>query len=509
MNTTIGIIYFAVFIVFLIGISIWSAKQNKEGKNGADTEYYLGGRTTPLIVLAVSYCASAVSAGSFMGDPGMMSTVGWPYYWLAVFAVPGLTIPGILVIRKMRLQAERYGSMTITEYIGHRFNSPGLKLYLSFVIVLCYLFMLVAQFKAAAILLEKFTGLNFSAGLIIMCVVCLLYVNLGGLRSVAWTDFVQGLLMCIMCVVLLAVGLNVIGGFTGLNEVIEANFPEMNEILQPTGNQYDIPGIYGFIGCFLFGFAIYFAQPHIAARFMALPDVNRKSIGKFLLISLVCGWLFNLMFVLGPIGRILYPDAEADYITVTFVTDQFPAVISGALMLGFFAAVLSTATSILLVVGQSVGRDIYGQICHKTATPEKQIRVTQIASACCMILVVIFNMFEPPAFLQLFIYLGMAGIGSACVMPFVAGTLWKKASKEGAIASAIAGPAGYILHANILGQSWSWAMGACVIWAVVAFFVVTFIRNAVKGTDPVLEELWDPLGEKVDFEKLNEKKAAL
>lgn len=505
MNTTIGTIYFALFIVFLIGISIWSAKKNKEGKSGADTEYFLGGHTTPLVVLAVSYCASAVSAGSFMGDPGMMSTVGWPYYWLAVFAVPGLTIPGIFVIRKMRLQAGRYRSMTITEYIGHRFNCPGLKLYLSFVIVLCYLFMLVSQFKAAAILLEKFTGLNFTAGLIIMCAVCLLYVNIGGLRSVAWTDFVQGLIMCVMCVVLLAVGLNVIGGFTGLNEAIEENFPDMNKILQPTGDQYDIPGIYGLIGCFLFGFAIYFAQPHIAARFMALPDVNRKSIGKFLLISLVCGWLFNLMFVLGPIGRMLYPDAEADYMTVTFVTDQFPPVIACALMLGFFAAVLSTATSILLVVGQSVGRDIYGQICRKTSTPEKQISVTRIATTVCMILVVIFNVFNPPAFLQLFIYLGMSGIGSACVMPLVAGTLWKKASKEGAIASAIAGPLGYIVHANLLGQSWSWAMGACVIWAIVAFFAVTFIRNAVKGPDPVLEELWNPLGEKVDFDLLNKK----
>lgn len=504
MNHTIGITYFAIFCIFLIIVAVWSAKQNKAGKKSADEEYFLGGHATPLVVLAVSYCASAVSAGSFMGDPGMMSVVGWPYYWLAVFAVPGLVIPGIFVIRKMRLQAQRYGSMTITEYIGHRFNSPGLKLYLSVVIVLCYLFMLVSQFKAAAILLEMFTGLNFTVGLIIMCVVSLVYVNIGGLRSVAWTDFIQGLLMCIMCVVLLAVGLNVIGGFTGLNEQIEANFPDMNKILEPSDGA-NIPGAYGLIGCLLFGFAIYFSQPHIAARFMALPDVNRKSIGRFLIISLLCGWLFNLMFVLGPIGRILYPDAEADYLTVTFVTDQFPPVIAGALMLGFFSAVISTATSILLVVGQSIGRDVYGQVCRKTATPKKQILVTQVATTVCVLLVVLFNLMDPPEFLQLFIYLGMSGIGSACVMPFVAGTLWKKASKEGAIASAIAGPVGYIVHSNILGGSFSWCMGACVIWAVVAFFVVTWIRNATKGTDPTLEYLWDPLGEKVDFDKLNKK----
>ena len=78
-------------------------------------------------------------------------------------------------------------------------------------------------------------------------------------------------------------------------------------------------------------------------------------------------------------------------------------------------------------------------------------------------------------------------------------------SKECAIASSIAGPVGYIVLSVILGQSWSWCMGACCIWAIIAFFVVTWIRNAVKGTDPTLEYLWDPLGDKVDFKKLKEK----
>lgn len=504
MNHTVGTIYFAAFLAFLLGVAIWSSRENKNGSKDADEEYFLGGHATPMVVLAVSYCASAVSAGSFMGDPGMMSHVGWPYYWIAIFAVPGLVIPGIYVIRKMRLQSQRYGSMTITEYIGHRFNCPGLKLYLSFVIILCYLFMMVSQFKGAALLLEMATGLNFTVGLLIMCIVTLVYVNIGGLRSVAWTDFFQGLFMCIMCIVLIATGLHAIGGFTGLNDAIDANYPDMNRIIQRT-DEADMPGAYGIIGVFFFGFCIYFAQPHIAARFMALPDVNRKSIGRFLIISLLCGWLFNLMFVLGPIARILYPNAEADYLTVTFASDQFPPIIAGALLIGFFSAIISTATSILLVAGQSVGRDIYAQIAKKSATPKKQILVTQIGSTVMIILVVIFNLIDPPEFLQLFIYLGMSGIGSACFCPLVCGTLWKKSSKEGAIASSIAGPVGYIVHSVILGQSWSWCMGACCIWAIIAFFVVTWIRNAVKGTDPTLEYLWDPLGEKVDFKKLKER----
>lgn len=63
-------------------------QKNKSGGTGAEVEYFLGGKSTPLIVLAMSYAASAVSAGSFIGDPGMMSTIGWPYFWLVVGVVP-------------------------------------------------------------------------------------------------------------------------------------------------------------------------------------------------------------------------------------------------------------------------------------------------------------------------------------------------------------------------------------------------------------------------------------
>ncbi len=88
-------------------MSVFGPAEKQTGGTGAEVEYFLGGKSTPLIVLAMSYAASAVSAGSFIGDPGMMSTIGWPYFWLVVGVVPGLVLPGYIVIRKMRVQAEK------------------------------------------------------------------------------------------------------------------------------------------------------------------------------------------------------------------------------------------------------------------------------------------------------------------------------------------------------------------------------------------------------------------
>lgn len=43
MSTTIGMVFFSVFLLFLIGVSVFSAKKNKEGTSSADKEYFLGG----------------------------------------------------------------------------------------------------------------------------------------------------------------------------------------------------------------------------------------------------------------------------------------------------------------------------------------------------------------------------------------------------------------------------------------------------------------------------------
>lgn len=55
------------------------------------------------------------------------------------------------------------------------------------------------------------------------------------------------------------------------------------------------------------------------------------------------------------------------------------------MMIGIFAAMMSTATSVLLVVGQAVGRDFYSKTINKNATAEQEVRVTKNCSCCSCI----------------------------------------------------------------------------------------------------------------------------
>lgn len=488
---TMAIVFIVAFLAFLVFVGLWAARKNKKGAGSATTEYFLGGKTTPTFVLAMSYAASAVSAGSFIGDPGLLSTIGWPYYWIAIATVAGTAIPGLFIIRKMRLQSEKFGAITIADYCSQRYRSPGLKLYLSILMVICFTFTLVAQFKGAAILLEMYTGIPFKAALVVMLVVVIFFVSSGGLRSVAWTDCFMGCFMTVMSAMLVIVAISYVGGFGHIEEVLAGDYPSFNQIYEYGSEAEVTVTAFGIPMLFIYGVFIMFCQPYITARYIALPDVKKSSIGKFLIIAILTAALFNLMFLVGLAGRVGFPDAEADYMTVTVSTELFPPILACIVMIGFFSAIVSTATSILLVVAQGVGGDIYGRL-FKSATPKKEVLVTRVAAIVIGLIVLAFNMVEPPAFLQIFIYLGLTGVGSSMCMSLFCGVLWKKSRKEGAWASAILGPATYLVWTQGLGLSWASGMGVAPIGAAVGMFVVSWVLNAVKGPDQELMEWADP-----------------
>ena len=170
----ISVGFFVIFLAFAGIVTFFSSSSRKKCSGLADVQYYLGGRNIPAVVLAFSYATSSVSAACFMGEPGIMSVVGWPYYWVVIGVVPGLIIPAVLLMPRMRMRAEKLGSLTIPEYLGDCYQSDTLRLIVAGIISVFYIFPLVGQFKGAAILLESFTGISFKLGLTIITIVIIL-----------------------------------------------------------------------------------------------------------------------------------------------------------------------------------------------------------------------------------------------------------------------------------------------------------------------------------------------
>lgn len=478
------IIFFSILVLSLIIVSFFANRQNKLGSDNV-LEYYLGGRVTPPIILAFSYVTSSVSAAAFMGEPGVMSEIGWPYYWVVIFIVPALILPVIFLLTKLRNQSESLGSLTIPEYLGHRYKSVILQVIVAIVISFFYLFVLVAQFKGASVLLESFTGIPFNTGLLIFTLVVSFFVAFGGLRSVVWTDFIQGLPMFICAIVLTFVSLKAVGGLSGIEEKLSVSNPDMLRVVEPRGPDAVFP-IEGVIGSIAYWIVIFLSQPYLSSRFLAMPDTRRKTIGTFLLWSLLLGVVFNAIYLVGLAGRILYPDLPGDYMSSQLAIDLLSTPFAALMMVGIFAAMMTTTSSIMLVVGQAIGRDIYYHTINKNASPKKVIQVTRIAIVVIAFATFLLTFSNPPDLLSIILYLGLSGIGACIGVPLFAAILWKKAKKEGAITAAIVGPIIYVVLTYGLNVNfWFSSFIGVIISAILMIVISIYIDRKRDYTDPI------------------------
>jgi len=482
---TISIIYVVIFFAAILIISFWASKKKAGGDKDTATEHFLGGKSVPFFVLAMSYVATFASAGTFMGDPAFTSIVGYPYLWFGIFLVPGCVLVGLLLIRKMRIQSEKMGCLTPIEYLGARYKSPFLRMFISITMICCFSLVLLAQTKAASILLNHFIGIPFNVALIINIIGLLIVCIAGGLRSVAYTDAVQGGLMVALCIILISAGLVATGGFAGVEAELSVQHPEMVQFIQP--GLFDELGVFGIIGLAIFSFCVMPSLPYLTARYMAMKDVTKKTVGKFSIVALFASGLFCLMPINGLTGRVLFPNAEADYISVTLATGLLHPLISCGIMIGFLAAIISTASSVLLTVSQGVGRDILDQI-KPGISLKTQVWAANVTCICVMIFCLVFNLTNPPPIFQLFNLIGQTGVGSAIFMPLFCGVLWKNSTKEGAIASAIVGVVSTAIFA-ILPVGFPIAMGVPAVCAAITMFVVSYIVNKIKGPNEILQKL--------------------
>ncbi len=140
----------AVFIVASgwIGILANRAMQHGSFMKG----FFLGNRGLGAWALALT--ATVQSGGTFMGFPSLVYTHGWIVaLWIGSYMVVPITGFGILGKRLAQL-SRKLGAITIPDFFRERFGSPSLGLLASICILFYMSFMMIAQFKAGAIVMK-------------------------------------------------------------------------------------------------------------------------------------------------------------------------------------------------------------------------------------------------------------------------------------------------------------------------------------------------------------------
>ncbi len=465
-----------LYIVAIMLVGLWAAKKVKNSE-----DWFVGGRSMGPWITALAHGSSSLGGGMYIAGP----QYGWEAGASALWAAPGDVFGPLLnfgiIARRMRRYTEKSQSLTIPEFFGHRYYSKKVRSLSVVILIIAMLISLLVEYMSMGVLISCITGWSYTISLILGCVVILIYTGAGGYLSVAYTDFVQSILMVIGLFILIPVCIHSVGGLSGMNHgLIEINAG----LATLWGEDYYLKGAPLMIaGIALVYFIGYMGQPHLIIKTVAIKD--EKSIKLVPMIGACFGFVLAFgVYILGMVGRVAYPDASmlpggsAEYIMPMLALSNLPAPVAGLILAGATAAVMSTASALLLVIGSSVGNDLFNMARPK-ASEKNKMRVTRWSTyifgiiSCAMCFIPLFSV----GVYQL-TWIAWSVLSPAFIPCIVGGLYWKRGTRGGAVASILVGSiTGFVWYYLLQDITNIHTFFAALVLAIVAYIVVSLLTK--------------------------------
>lgn len=448
------ILAFVIYLGFMIMIGVMYAK-----KNNSSSDFFLGGRKVGPWMTALSAEASDMSGWLLMGLPGLAYLGGMKEaFWTALGLVIGTYLNWLIVAKPLRKCTIAFGdSITIPEFLTNRFKDKSRVLSTVSVIFIIIFFTIytASGFVACAKLFNSVFGLSYHTGLIIGVAVILLYTIMGGYLAVCATDFIQGSLMFIACIVAAIVMVVVLGGPSNAIDSVAAFSQraisgEFGDAMQQKFIANQNYGIVPIISALAWGLG-YFGMPHILIRFMGIRSNKEVALSRRIAtIWVVIAFIGTL--IVGSLGtvylpNILSPNAAETVFSAT-IQKMFPPFIGGIFLCAILAAAMSTADSQLLVASSAFSQDIFKGLIKKDATTKEVLNISRLAVFIIAAIAFVLSLDENSSIFGLVSY-AWAGFGATFGPLILLSLFWRGCTAKGAIAGLITGGVTVVAWHNI------------------------------------------------------------
>ena len=448
----IGII-FIVYIALLLVIGIKAYRYNN-----TQEDYLLAGRSLGPWVTAFSERASGESAWLLLALPGAAIAIGLGEFWSVIGIITGIISSWLLIAKKIRQETEKYNALTIPDYFHKRYEDESniIRLFSSAIIAFFFLFYVSAQFHASGKVLNTLFNIDQVYGIIIGASIIILYTLMGGFYAVAWTDFVQGILMISTLTILPLVGFFEIYN----NNISIMTMLESAAVVFGNNNSSFFmgnDGILAFItalGGISWGLG-YLGQPHLIIRYMAIRDPKDIKIAR----NIAIGWAIPGVFGAFMIGVISLSYFGPDYFQTNDPEKSMPLlatallhpVLAGLFISGAVSAMMSTADSQLLVSTSAITEDFFHQYLKKDLSEKDLLILNRIMILILGFIAFCISMYSQIVGNNIFSVVSYAwsGLGSAFGPALILTLWWPKTTRKGVIAGMVVGFFTTVLWSNI------------------------------------------------------------
>lgn len=419
LDTLVVLVYF----VGITGYGLWLTRRVKSSDG-----YFRGERKFSKWIMMGQAFGAGTHAENFVAQTGATYQLGFASIW---YQWKNMVItPFYWLIAPWYRRSER---TTVGEIVEDRYGQK-MALFYSIFAILFFIFAQGAMLKGAAKVISVATGNLISSNEVVigMTVAFILYSFFGGLVASAYANFIQALMIIVLSVMLIPMGLDAVGGFSGMRASLPDNF--FNLFSAETGI-----GAFTILMLAVNGVVGITAQPHMISM-CATGSTERagrigQTYGSFVKRAVTIGWALTGLIVAALVfqsGQSL-PDPEMAFGYATRVL-LFPG-LTGLMVASILAANMSSASNFMVNTGALFTQNFYREFINRNPTDKQLLWMGRVSSVVLTLLGVLFAVYVNSV---LHAFLFIETIAAFMGIMIFGGILWKRANRYGAISGVAA-----------------------------------------------------------------------
>ncbi|MBR4816983.1 MAG: sodium:solute symporter [Lachnospiraceae bacterium] len=432
------VIFFAVMI--LVGVNA------KKKVNGVD-DFVLGGRKIGPWMAAFSFGTSYFSAVIFVGYAGQF---GWKFgiasTWIGLGnALIGSMLAWVILGRRTRVMTNHLSSSTMPDFFGKRYDSKAIKIAASAIAFVFLIPYTASVYNGLSKLFALAFDIPYAAVVIGMAVLTGVYVILGGYMASSMNDFIQGMIMLIGIIAVIA---SVLAGQGGFTEAIKslANVQSAETVEQPgVFASFFGPDPFGLLSVVVLTSLGTWGLPQMVQKFYAIKDEKAIKTGTIVstFFAIVIG---GGSYFMGGFGR-LFGAAEDftvngkmayDGIVPAMLQNSLSDILIGVVVVLVLSASMSTLSALVLTSSSTLTLDLLKGNIIKDMNQKKQLLIMRIMIVFFVAVSVIIALDPPTAIAQL-MGISWGALAGSFLAPFLYGLYWKKVTRPAVWVSFLSG----------------------------------------------------------------------
>ncbi len=439
----IKIILLIVFFSVMFGVGFYCRKHATDVRG-----FVLGGRSVGPWMTAFAFGTSYFSAVVFIGYAGQF---GWKFglssAWIGIGnAVIGSLLAWVILGRRTRIMTKHLHAGTMPQFFFERFDSKALKIASSMIIFIFLVPYTSSIYNGLSRLFGMAFDIPYMVCVIVMALITGVYVIMGGYMATAINDFIQGIIMLIGIVAVIAAVLSGQGGF--MQAVTNMSMIEGTNVLGQAQ-----PGVFasffgpdpsGLLSVIILTSLGTWGLPQMVHKFYAIKsedDIAKGTIISTIFAIIIAGG----SYFLGGFGRLF--DSPAIYKadgSVAFdsivpqMLSSVPDALMGLIVVLVLSASMSTLSSLVLTSSSTLTLDFVKGNIVKNMT-EKGSLIFMKAMVVVFILLSVVLALNPPTFIAQLMGISWGALAGAFLAPFLYGLYWKGVTKAGVWACFITG----------------------------------------------------------------------